>query len=171
MATGEADFMEGTPIEGVDKMKFGIVVSEWNSGITGKLLDGCRETLKASNVPDDGIEVVHVPGSFELPSGARILAARDKFNAIICLGCVIKGETKHDEYISQATANGIMQLSIMMGIPVVFGVLTPNSQQQAEERAGGKYGNKGAEAAVTAMRMALLKNDNKDSSSKIGFRS
>jgi 6,7-dimethyl-8-ribityllumazine synthase len=92
-----------------------------------------------------------------------------RFDAVICLGCVIKGETNHDEYISQAVANGILQLSLMSSVPVVFGVLTPNSQEQAEARAGGSLGNKGVEAAETALRMAALKRESGTSQAKIGF--
>ena len=169
MATKEADFTDPGMIPSGKGRKFGIVVSDWNSEITNKLLEGAEKILSDNDVSEDDINVVRVPGSYELPMGARILASRDKFDAIICLGCVIKGETRHDEYISSATANGIMQLGLMMNLPVIFGVLTPNNQEQALERAGGKYGNKGGEAAITALRMADLKEETGSSKSKIGF--
>ena len=115
--------------------RFGIVVSEWNNQITESLLDGCLATLEANGVSAEDIIVEHVPGSFELPLGARILASGNKLDGIVCLGCVIKGETKHDEYISNAVANGIMQLGLMSSLPVIFGVLTPNNMEQALPRA------------------------------------
>jgi 6,7-dimethyl-8-ribityllumazine synthase len=101
--------------------------------------------------------------------GAKLLLSREKFDAIICLGCVIKGETKHDEYISQSVANGCMQLGLVANIPIVFGVLTPNTQMQAEERAGGSHGNKGIEAAGTALHMASLRKKYGTPPHKIGF--
>lgn len=149
--------------------KFGIVVSDYNSDITEKLLAGCVETLIAHEVTDDQIQVIHVPGAFELPMGARLLMGKDRFDAVICLGCVIKGETKHDEYINHAISVGIMQLSLTSNVPVIFGVLTPNSAEQAEARAGGKYGNKGVEAAETALQMAALKKASGLTQNKIGF--
>jgi 6,7-dimethyl-8-ribityllumazine synthase len=113
---------------------------------------------------------ITVPGAFELPSGAKLLLSQLSLDAVVCIGCVIKGETKHDEYISQAVANGIMQLSLMSGKPVIFGVLTPLDMQQALDRAGGKYGNKGIEAAHTALQMIQLQADIKQKDKKgIGF--
>jgi 6,7-dimethyl-8-ribityllumazine synthase len=149
--------------------KFGIVVSDWNRAITDKLLSGCKATLAAYEVAEGDIQVVRVPGSFELPMGAKLLLSRERIDAIICLGCVIKGETKHDEYISQSVANGIMQLSLVSNTPIIFGVLTPNSSEQAEERAGGVHGNKGIEAAETALHMAALKKEIGQKPYKIGF--
>lgn len=146
--------------------QFGIVVSEWNRDITFKLYEGCRATLVEHGVKEDDIFLRVVPGSFELPMGARQLLIEEKPDAIICLGCVIKGETDHDVYINQAVANGIMQFGLTTGIPAVFGVLTPNTRAQAEDRAGGKHGNKGVEAAVTALRMAA---DKKDRKKVLGF--
>jgi 6,7-dimethyl-8-ribityllumazine synthase len=135
---------------------FGIVVSEWNSEITSALLKGCLDTLLQYGVSEKDILIRYVPGTFELPVGAQKLAELHRLAGIVCIGCVIKGETKHDEYISHATANGIMQLGLSLHIPVVFGVLTPNNMAQALERAGGKYGNKGIEAAVTVLKMAAF---------------
>ena len=150
-------------------MRFGIVVSEWNSEITNALLDGCRSTLETQGVLPDDIVVEYVPGAFELPLGAKMLASASKLNGVICIGCVIKGETKHDEYIANAVAQGIMQLGLMANLPVVFGVLTPNSMEQAQARAGGALGNKGDEAAGAALKMAAIKQTHGRASQKIGF--
>jgi 6,7-dimethyl-8-ribityllumazine synthase len=148
--------------------RFGIVLSEWNSEITFKLYEGCHQTLLENGVKEEDIFLRVVPGSYELPFGARQVMVEEKPDAVICLGCVIKGETDHDVYINQAVANGIMQLGLTSGIPVIFGVLTPNNRQQAEERSGGKHGNKGVESAVTALRMAGDKDDRK---TVVGFSS
>jgi 6,7-dimethyl-8-ribityllumazine synthase len=113
--------------------------------------------------------MVQVPGAFELTAAARILAGRETLDAVICLGCVIKGETKHNEYINQAVANGLTNLSLATGVPVIYGVLTPDTEQQALDRAGGKHGNKGVEAAVTAIRMAEIKKSYSKSAQRIGF--
>lgn len=149
--------------------KFGIVVSNYNHSITSKLLSGCVETLTAHEVPEDQIETMYVPGAFELPMGARILLGKGKYDAIICLGCVIKGETRHDEYINHAVSVGIMQLSLTSNVPVIFGVLTPDNVEQAEARAGGTLGNKGIEAAETALHMAALRKSSGKITQKIGF--
>lgn len=151
-------------------LKVGIVVSEWNEDITATLLEGAKETLTQHKVSEDNIHVATVPGSYELPLGAKMLLGKEKLDAVICIGCVIKGETDHDKYINGAVAAGIMNLGLMSCTPVIFGVLTPNDRQQAEDRAGGKYGNKGVEAAVTALRMIQLKQGIKTEGSKsIGF--
>ncbi len=142
-----------------ENMSFGIVVSEWNAHITHALYDGCVATLLKHGAKEENIHTIQVPGSFELPTGARLMAAKHKVDAVICLGCVIKGETKHDEYICNAVATGLMNLSIASGQPFIFGVLTPNNEEQALERAGGKHGNKGVEAAVSAIHMAALRKD------------
>jgi 6,7-dimethyl-8-ribityllumazine synthase len=135
---------------------FGIVVSEWNSEITNSLLEGAIETLKAKDVEEKDIYIQYVPGSFELPLGASKLLDKKKFDAVLCLGCVIQGETRHFDFICDAVANGIMTVSLKKDIPVIFGVLTTNTQEQAIERSGGKFGNKGVEAAITALKMASL---------------
>lgn len=149
--------------------KIGIVVSEWNADITNALLQGARETLLKAGVQDDHIEVLYVPGSFELPWGARQIMKPGKKDAVICLGCIIQGETKHDEYIASAVASGIMQLGLMSGIPVIFGVLTTNTEEQAKERAGGTHGNKGAEAAVAALQMAIVRTGDTTTKKRIGY--
>jgi 6,7-dimethyl-8-ribityllumazine synthase len=140
-------------------MRFGIVVSDWNNEITGALLEGAVATLKKHGVPHDEIVVKHVPGSFELTLGAQFLAEYDDPDAVICLGCVIQGETPHFNYICQGVTQGITQLNMEYNIPFIFGVLTTNTLQQAIDRAGGKLGNKGDEAAITAIKMAALQRE------------
>jgi len=149
--------------------KIHIAVSEWNKEITSKLLSGAKETLLALDLAEDDIEVIHVPGSFELPAAAKMLLKHKATDAVICLGCVIKGETQHDEYINSAIANGITQLSVLSDKPIIFGVLTVNDQAQAEDRAGGKHGNKGVEAAVTAVKMVHLGKQLSSPKKSIGF--
>lgn len=151
------------------EMTFGIVVAQWNAHITHALYEGCFDTLVKHGANPDKIFTVQVPGAFELPTGARYLSGRHNPDAIICLGCVIKGETNHNEYINQAVATGLTHLSIASGRPFIFGVLTPNDEQQALDRAGGVHGNKGIEAATTAIRMAALKTEGKPDRKKIGF--
>jgi len=144
-------------LDDCSSMRIGIVHALWNKEVTNELLNGCEETLKAAGVPNDNIYKLDVPGSFELVSGARLIASRSPLDAVICIGCVVKGETPHFDYICQAVANGIAGLNAHLGIPFIFGVLTTNDQQQALERAGGKHGNKGSESAYTALKMGLLK--------------
>lgn len=149
---------------------FGIVVADWNEKITHALYEGCYETLIKHGAQADNIHTIQVPGSFELTVGARMLAGRHNCDAVICLGCVIKGETSHNEYINQAVAQGLTNLSLTSGRPFVFGLLTPNDEQQALDRAGGKHGNKGVEAAVTGLRMAALRQELKQAGKqRIGF--
>lgn len=136
---------------------FGILVAEWNSEITGALLEGAIQSLKKYGAQEDHIDVFPVPGSFELSSGASILAESGKYDAVITLGCVIQGETRHFDFICNAVANGVTEVSLRTGIPIIFGVLTTDNLAQAQDRAGGKHGNKGEEAAVTAIKMAELK--------------
>lgn len=155
-------------IPSAENMSFGIVVAEWNAAITHALYEGCFETLTKHGAKAENIYTIQVPGSFELPTGARLMAVKYKLDAVICLGCVIKGETKHDEYISNAVAMGLTNLSLASGQPFIFGVLTPNNEEQAQDRAGGKHGNKGVEAAVSAIRMAALRKD-MTVKTKIGF--
>lgn len=134
-------------------MKIHIAHSEWNEGITDKLLHGALKTLELLGLPESDITVMKVPGTFELPVAAKTLLKNKAADAVICLGCVIKGETEHDLFINQSVANALNQLAIASSKPMIFGVLTVNSMEQAEDRAGGKYGNKGEEAAVTAVKM------------------
>ncbi|MBL0098057.1 MAG: 6,7-dimethyl-8-ribityllumazine synthase [Bacteroidetes bacterium] len=136
--------------------QFGIVVAEWNSEITDALLAGAQDALTLAGALADKITIINVPGSFELTAGASLLLPTEKFDAVICLGCVIQGETRHFDFICQAVALGLTELTIKYNKPVIFGVLTTNTLDQAKERAGGKYGNKGFEAGITAIKMAAL---------------
>lgn len=148
---------DSTKIPSAKAMHFGIVVSEWNDKITGALLKGALETLEKQGAKKKNIRVEYVPGSFELTAGAKWMADTKKFDAVICLGCVIQGETRHFDFICDAVANGLTDLNTRYNIPFIFGVLTPDNMQQAKDRAGGKHGNKGVEAAVTAIKMADLR--------------
>ena len=133
--------------------KFAIVVSEWNEEVTESLYQGAYETLIAQGATKENIVKKMVPGSFELSMGAQWMAQKEEIDAVICLGCVIQGETRHFDFICDAVAHGITNVSLKYNKPVIFGVLTPNTQKQALDRAGGKHGNKGDEAAITAVKM------------------
>ena len=156
-------------IPSAEDMQFGIAISEWNADITHALYEGCIEALLKHGAKEENLHTMQVPGSFELPIAAKLLASSKKLDAVICIGAVIKGETKHDEYINNAVAIGLTTLSVTSGIPCIFGVLTPNTHQQALDRAGGKHGNKGIEAAVTAIRMAALRKEVRQPTGRIGF--
>lgn len=145
-----------TQVADATPFRFGIVVAEWNAEITGALYEGAYETLIKHGADPAHIKTLKVPGTYELIAGADMLLAYKNFNAVICLGCVIQGETRHFDFICDAAANGLAQVAIKYNKPVIFGVLTTDNQQQAIERAGGKHGNKGVEAAVTAIQMADL---------------
>jgi 6,7-dimethyl-8-ribityllumazine synthase len=144
-------------IPDLSNVKTGIIVSEWNEEITTSMYNGCKKTLTDLGIKKKNMLKMMVPGSYELPAAAKLLIESKKMDAIICLGCVIQGETRHFEFISQAVANGIMELNIRYSTPVIFGVLTTNDLVQARERAGGKHGNKGIEAAVAAIKMIALR--------------
>ncbi len=150
---------DASHIPSAKDMLFGIVVSEWNDEITGALLEGAYNTLVKHGARKKNILVKHVPGSFELTLGAQFFAEYADLDAVICLGCVIQGETRHFDYICQSVTHGITELNLNYNIPFVFGLLTTNNLQQAKDRAGGKHGNKGDEAAVTAIKMAALQLD------------
>jgi 6,7-dimethyl-8-ribityllumazine synthase len=137
-------------------MRIAIVTAEWNIEITGALRDGAIETLLENGVFEKNIIVKYVPGSFELTMGAQLLCEDKTVDAVICLGCVIQGETRHFDFICDAVAQGVTSVSLKYNKPVIFGLLTPNTLQQAQDRAGGKLGNKGDEAAVTALKMVFL---------------
>ena len=139
------------------EMKFGIVVSEWNTKITEALYKGAFETLKKHGAKEENILKKYVPGSFELTLGAQLVAENTDVDAVIILGCVIHGETKHFDFICNGVTQGITDLNIKYKKPFIFGLLTPNNQQQALDRAGGKHGNKGDEAAITAIKMVDFK--------------
>ena len=134
-------------------MTIGIVVSEWNTNITEKLLIGAINTLEKHGVNPENIITRRVPGSFELTFGAKRLAESKELNAIIILGCVVKGDTPHFDYVCSGVTQGITELNLMYDIPFIFGLLTTDTMEQSEDRAGGKYGNKGDEAAITAIKM------------------
>lgn len=152
-----SDFSHTTVPDGKN-YKFAIAVAEWNAAITGSLYDGALKTLLANGVLEENIISVPVPGSFELTGAAEILLNKhSELDGVICLGCVIQGETRHFDFICQAVASGLTDVSIKHSKPVIFGVLTTNDQQQAVDRSGGKHGNKGDEAAITAIKMAHLK--------------
>lgn len=143
-------------VSSAKNLKFGIVVSQWNVAVTGALYDGAYQLLLNKDVAPENIKTIQVPGSFELTSGADMLLRDPSLDAVICLGCVIQGETRHFDFICDAVANGIANVSIKHNKPVIFGVLTTDNQQQAEDRAGGIHGNKGEEAAITAIQMAHI---------------
>lgn len=138
--------------------KIGIVVSEWNEEITGALAEGALSALLENGLSRENIKVKFVPGTFELALGAQWMLEYSDVEAVLCLGCVIQGETKHFDFICNASANAISKIGLDYHVPVIFGVLTTNDMQQAIDRAGGKYGNKGIEAAITALKMIALEN-------------
>lgn len=143
-------------IPNLSSKKFGIVVAEWNEEITEALYEGAVEVLIKHGIPSAHIIRTNVPGTFELSLGAQWLALEDSIDAVICLGCVIQGETRHFDFICQAVATGITEVNLKYNKPVIFGVLTTDNKEQAFDRAGGKHGNKGDEAAVTALKMLAL---------------
>ena len=135
-----------------------IVASKWNPEVLEALLEGAWRTLVAAGIPEKQVLVYRVPGSYELPTGAQFaVEGNPGIDAVICLGCVVQGETRHFEFINQAVAQGVKDVSLKYNLLVIFGVLTPDTNQQALDRAGGKYGNKGEEAAVAALEMIDLK--------------
>jgi 6,7-dimethyl-8-ribityllumazine synthase len=134
-------------------MKFGIVVSEWNYNITGKLLEGALKTLKKHGATDENIMVKTVPGSFELIFGANQFIEYTEVDAIIVIGCVVRGDTPHFDYVCMGTTQGVAQLNATGNVPVIYGLITTDTMDQAEDRAGGKLGNKGDECAITAIKM------------------
>jgi 6,7-dimethyl-8-ribityllumazine synthase len=159
MSTNNLSSYDPKKVPDAAEMRFGIVVSDWNHNITWLLLEGTVNTLKKHGAKNKNIVVKHVPGSFELTLGAQLLAEYDDLDAVICLGCVVQGETPHFTYICQGVTHGITQLNMEYNIPFIFGVLTTNTNQEAIDRAGGKHGNKGDEAAITAIKMAALQNE------------
>ncbi len=140
----------------VSDKRFAIVVAEWNPEVTEKLFEGVYQTLIANGAQAQNIVRANVPGSFELSFGAQVYAQKPDIDAVIALGCVIQGETRHFDFICDAVAHGITNVSLKYNKPVIFGVLTPNTQQQALDRSGGVHGNKGDEAAITAIKMLAI---------------
>jgi 6,7-dimethyl-8-ribityllumazine synthase len=136
--------------------RFAIVAARFNSLVTESLVAGCRDTLSRHGVAEDAIDLAWVPGSFEVPLVARKLAGTGRYVAVVCLGCVIRGETSHYDHVAGQAAAGVMQAAMSTGVPVIFGILTTESVEQALNRAGLKSGNKGAEAAMTAIEMVNL---------------
>ena len=146
-----------TSIPDASPYTFAIAVAEWNAEVTGALYQGALNTLLKHGVKQENITSVSVPGSFELTGAAElILNKHPHLDGVICLGCIIQGETRHFDFICDAVAHGLTQVGIKHNKPVIFGVITTNDQQQAMDRAGGKHGNKGDEAAITAIKMAEL---------------
>lgn len=158
MATKNLSHFE-SPIPSAADMKIGIVVSEWNSEVTFALRNGAIRTLKNCGCSDENIIVRYVPGTFELPMGARFFAEHTDVDGVIALGCVVKGETPHFDYVCMGATRGITDVMLEWNMPIAFGVLTTLDQQQALDRAGGKYGNKGNEAAAAAIQMVKLQID------------
>jgi 6,7-dimethyl-8-ribityllumazine synthase len=159
MSTKNLSAYDPDSIPDASRMHFAIVVADWNREITWSLLDGAIRTLKKHGATDKNILVKHVPGSFELTIGAQLVAEHGDVDAVICLGCVIQGETPHFTYICQGVTHGITQLNLEYNIPFIFGVLTTDNKQQAIDRSGGVHGNKGDEAAITAIKMAAYQRD------------
>ena len=155
MATSEKNLSAQSISKKLDitEKRFGLVVSEWNEEITEALFDAAYQTLMDHGALKKNILRKNVPGSFELSLGAQWLAQSEAIDAVICLGCVIQGETRHYEFICQSVAQGIKDVALKYNKPVIFGVLTTDNRQQALDRAGGKHGNKGDEAAATAIKM------------------
>jgi len=151
MATTNLSQYKPETVPDASGMRFGIVCSEWNTPITNRLLSGAVETLKKHGATAIGVH--YVPGSFELTFGAHQVARYGDVDAVIVLGCVVRGGTPHFDYVCQGVTQGIAQLNSLLDVPVIFGVLTTDNQEQAEARAGGSLGNKGDEAAITAIKM------------------
>jgi 6,7-dimethyl-8-ribityllumazine synthase len=144
------------PLSGAGGSRFAVIVSRFNDAVTSRLRDGARAALAEAGAADQDVEVIAVAGAFELPQAARCAAETGRFDAVVCLGCLIRGETPHFEYISSAVAHGLMEASGDTGVPIAFGVLTTDTWEQADARAGAGRDNKGFEAAAAAIEMAAL---------------
>ena len=155
MTTKKVNLSDYDPNTVPDGQEFtiGIVSAEWNPAVTDAMLQGAYNTLIEHGVKEENIPVMHVPGSYELTYGAQLLIDNKRCDAVICIGCVIQGETRHFDFICEAVANGITNLSLQRNKPVIFSLLTTNTMEQALDRAGGKHGNKGIEGAITALKM------------------
>ncbi len=151
MTKGGFSFEGGIDASG---LRLAVVVARFNAHVTGPLYDGCRDELAEHGLESDAIEMIEVPGCFELALVAKELGASGRFDAIICIGAIIRGDTPHFDYVSSATASGIQRASLDTGVPVIFGVLTTDNEEQALDRIGGSAGHKGREAALTAIEMA-----------------
>ncbi len=159
MATKNLSAYDIESVPSANGMKFGIVVAEWNYEITGALAQGALDTLVKHGANEEDINIKSVPGTFELTMGGQFLAEYTQVDAIILIGCVIQGETRHFDFICQGVTQGTTDLNMKYNKPFIFGVLTTDNEQQALDRAGGKLGNKGDEAAVTAIKMVALQKD------------
>ena len=159
MASSEKSLSDNKISASIDagKYTYGIVVAEWNEQVTEALYSGAYQTLMAAGAKRESIERINVPGTFELSLGGQWMAERSDIDAVICLGCVIQGETRHFDFICDAVANGITNVNLKYNKPVIFGVLTTDNMKQALDRAGGRHGNKGDEAAATAIKMLAIK--------------
>ena len=160
---------EQFPVSNPDKIKIGIVVSQWNQSITNRLLNGAQLVFFNSNIPAENIIIKYVPGTFELPLGAQYLFEKNMVDGVICIGCVIQGETKHFDYVCQGATNGIMSTGLRYNKPAIFCVLTDQNKQQSIDRSGGKHGNKGTESAISCLKMIELKKDISSPDKKIGY--
>ncbi|MFN0032256.1 MAG: 6,7-dimethyl-8-ribityllumazine synthase [Flavobacteriales bacterium] len=159
MATANLSHYDKSQLPDAGSMRIGIVVSEWNSEVTDNLLRGCMEALTDCGATLDHLQVVYVPGSFELPTGAQLMFENKAVEAVICLGCVIQGETKHFDFVCSGVAHGIQAVALRYKKPVIFGVLTDNTIEQSHARSGGSLGNKGTEAAISAIKMIGLQRE------------
>lgn len=161
-----------TEIPSAEGLRIAIVTAQWNLPITGVLQQGAIDLLRKQGISTENLVEYAVPGSFELVNGARLALIDSKLDAVICIGCVVKGDTPHFEYICSGVTQGLAALNAMQDVPVIFGVLTTLNEQQALDRAGGIHGNKGEEAAVTALQMAHLRKKilNRSNKSGIGFQ-
>jgi 6,7-dimethyl-8-ribityllumazine synthase len=156
MATTNLSEYDKTTIPNAEGFRFGIVVSEWNSEITDNLFNGAYQTFLDHGVNKNNIFTSHVPGSFELIYGCKHMIKNNNLHALIAIGSVIKGETKHFDFVCEAVSQGIKDINILFDVPTVFCVLTDDNRQQAMDRSGGKHGNKGIESAIAAIKMANL---------------
>ena len=153
---------DASKVPSAKDLKIGIVVAEWNMEITGALLQGAVDTLVKHGAKEKNIVIKWVPGTFELTLGGQFMAEYEDMDAVILLGCVIQGETRHFDFICSGVAHGITELNLEHNIPFIFGVLTTDTLEQAKDRSGGKHGNKGDEAAITAIKMAALQAEMED---------
>ena len=156
MATTNLSDYDKTSIPNSKNLRFGIVVSEWNGDITENLYLGAEKTLLENGIPKENILRWNVPGSFELIFGCKLMLETQNLNAVIAIGNVIQGETKHFDFVCEGVVQGIKDLNIKYDVPVIFCVLTDNTKQQSIDRSGGKHGNKGVECAIAAIKMAAL---------------
>jgi len=156
MATIHKNLSEQNNLPSAESMKIALVVAEWNSEITEGLKIGAIETLRQQNINEKNLSIYYVPGCFELPLGAQSILEKKEVDAVICIGCVIQGETKHFDFVCQGTTYGIQKVALKYNKPVVFCVLTDDNIEQSRARSGGKHGNKGVEAAATAIKMIAL---------------